>query len=243
MARKPHNSELIRIERYESTLKNSISNPEILSLVSAKGYPQEKLNEGLGLVDEARQKVGAKPAALGSMKEATSATVEAGKAAMEAYQDLSNVAKATFRDKPQKLATLGLDKPMPRNPEELAERGVALINNIAKDDAIKTAMTAHGYPDEVLKAERAKFEECMELEAEQNSAKGQKEVSTDESQAAMNALDDWMMEYRRIAKVALRKKKNLMEKIGIKVRMAKTKAQRAAPKKAAATKAAKKAAK
>ncbi len=243
MARKPHNSELIRIERHEFTLKNSINNQEILSLVGAKGYSQEKLHEGLGLVDEAREKVGAKPAALGSQKDATSATIRAGKLAMESYQDLANIAKANFRDKPQKLAMLGLDKPMPRNTEELAERGLALVGNIAKDDEIKTAMADHGYPAEALMAERAKFEECKRLEAEQKSAKGQKEVTTDESQAAMEALDDWMMEYKRIAKVALRKRKNLMEKIGIKVRTTKTVAQRAAPKKAAATKAAKKAAK
>jgi len=56
-------------------------------------------------------------------------------------------------------------------------------------------------------------------------------------------MNDWVARYLKIAKVALRGKKQLLEKIGVAVRTTKTKAQRAAPKKAAATRAAKKAAK
>lgn len=243
MSRKPHNSEQIRIEHDESAINNSINNPEILSLVSAKGYPQEKLAEGLALVENARQKVAAKPAALGSQKDATSASVKGLEVAISSYQDISNIAKANFRDKPEKLAKLGLDRPMPRSPEQLVERGFALIDNISKDERIKSIMAEHGYPDDVLSVEREKFAACANLEKVQQSVMGAKQVTTDESQAAMKALDDWMMEYTRIAKVALRSRKNLMEKIGIRVRTTKTSAQRAAPRKAAVTRAAKRAAK
>jgi hypothetical protein len=47
-------------------------------------------------------------------------------------------------------------------------------------------------------------------------------------------------QYLKIAKVALRGKKQLLEKIGVAARTSKTAAQRAAPKKSAATRAAKK---
>jgi hypothetical protein len=56
------------------------------------------------------------------------------------------------------------------------------------------------------------------------------------------ALREWMSQYLRIARVALRAKPDLYAKLGGLVRNSRTAAQRQAPKKAAATRAAKKAA-
>ena len=67
--------------------------------------------------------------------------------------------------------------------------------------------------------------------------------ATQDQDAALVMMNDWVAQYLKIAKVALRGKKQLLEKIGVAARTTKTKAQRAAPKKAAATRAAKKAAK
>jgi hypothetical protein len=58
--------------------------------------------------------------------------------------------------------------------------------------------------------------------------------------AALAAMSEWVAQYLKIAKVALRGKKQLLEKIGVAARTTKTAAQKAAPKKAAATRAAKK---
>ena len=54
------------------------------------------------------------------------------------------------------------------------------------------------------------------------------------------AMNDWVAQYVKIAKVALRGKKQLLEKIGVTARTSKRAAQRAASAKAAATRAAKK---
>ncbi len=64
--------------------------------------------------------------------------------------------------------------------------------------------------------------------------------ATQEQEAALAKMNDWVAQYLKIAKVALRGKKQLLEKIGVIARTSKTAAQRAAPKKAAATRAAKK---
>ena len=72
------------------------------------------------------------------------------------------------------------------------------------------------------------------------TAKGAAQQATREQDATLKALNEWVGQYTRIAKVALRDKKHLLEKLGIGVRMSKTAAQRAAPQKAAATRAARK---
>jgi hypothetical protein len=53
-------------------------------------------------------------------------------------------------------------------------------------------------------------------------------------------LDNWVSQYIKIARVALQGKKELLEQIGVRVYSSKTPAQREAPKKAAATRKAKK---
>ena len=62
------------------------------------------------------------------------------------------------------------------------------------------------------------------------------------SKAALTALSEWLAQYLKIAKVALRDKPQLFEKLGGIARSSRTVAQRQAPKKAAATRAARKAA-
>ena len=72
-------------------------------------------------------------------------------------------------------------------------------------------------------------------------AKGASQQASQEQEAALKAMNDWVAQYLKFAKVALRGKKQLLEKIGVTARTTKTAAQRAAPAKAAATRAAKKA--
>ncbi|HQO21323.1 MAG TPA: hypothetical protein PLA03_13360, partial [Acidobacteriota bacterium] len=64
--------------------------------------------------------------------------------------------------------------------------------------------------------------------------------ATFEQNRAMEALDYWMGGFVKVAKVALRDQPQLLEKLGILKRGGKTAAQRQAPQKAAATRAAKK---
>jgi hypothetical protein len=72
-------------------------------------------------------------------------------------------------------------------------------------------------------------------------AKGSAQQAMEDQDAALAAMSDWVAQYVKIAKVALRGRRQLLEKIGVLARTSKTAAQQAAPKKAAVTRAAKKA--
>lgn len=73
------------------------------------------------------------------------------------------------------------------------------------------------------------------------AGKGAAQQATADQESALAAINSWTAQYLKIAKVALRHKKQSMEKIGVTARTTKTAAQRAAPQKAAATRAANKA--
>ena len=68
----------------------------------------------------------------------------------------------------------------------------------------------------------------------QEAAKGAAQQATREQDAALHALDAWRAQYIKIARVALRYKPQLLEKIGVAARTAKTPALRVGRKKQAA---------
>jgi hypothetical protein len=67
---------------------------------------------------------------------------------------------------------------------------------------------------------------------------GAQRQATREQRRALTVLNQWIAQYLKIAKIGLREKPELIEKIGCAVRSARTAAQRNAPKKAAETRAA-----
>ena len=91
-----------------------------------------------------------------------------------------------------------------------------------------------------MQSERAKIAAFCSANQRREAAKGAGQQATREQNATLKAMNDWVGQYTRVVKVALRDKKQLLEKLGINARVSKTAAQRAAPQKAAATRAARK---
>src|SRR5947207_1233197 len=139
-----------------------------------------------------------------------------------------------------RLTALGLTGAMPRATAAFLAAAHGLFDNALNVPEIKTALAAYGYDAAKVQSERAKIAAFDSANQRREAAKGAAQQATREQEAALQAVSDWAGQYTRIAKVALRDKKHLLEKLGIGVRASKTAAQRAAPQKAAATRAARK---
>ena len=237
MATKPVHSIAGQLNAGQLAISNSLSDPEIQSLVAQFGYPAEKLNEGKALYDCALSAVNAEKAAAGAQQESTRVLEQAEKSARDAYQALAKVSRAVFgRDKAQ-LNALGLSGSMPLDTAGFLAAAYTLFDNART----LSALADYGYNSVKLQSERLKIAAYDTANQQQESAKGAAQQSTREQDAALQALNDWTAQYLKIAKVALRDKSQLLEKLGVLARTSKTAAQRAAPKKASATRAAKKA--
>ena len=217
-------------------ISNSLSDPEIQSLVAQFGYPADKLNEGKALYDAALAAVNAEKAAAGAQQESTRTLEQAEESARDAYQALAKVARAVFL-KDKALNTLGLNGSTPKDTAGFLAAAYALFDNART----LPALADYGYDSPKLQSERLKIAAYDAANQQQESAKGAAQQATREQDAALQALNAWTSQYLKIAKVALRDKSQLLEKLGVLARTSKTAAQRAAPKKASATRAAKKA--
>ncbi len=240
MSIRPKNSISKNLNASKVAITNTKGDAEIQAAVAGFGYHPVKMDEGLALYSSAEASVSAQVAAAGAQRTASAEMLKTWKIANTAYQDLAKVSRAIFIKKPAFLTTLGVSGTQPRSTDGFITAASTLFDNALSTSEIQTALEVKGYTIAKLQSEKAKITAYDTANDAQESAKGAAQQATKEQDDALSALNAWMAEYKKIAKVALSKKKQLLEKLGITARTTKTKAQRQAPKKAAATRAAKK---
>jgi len=198
----------------EVAVNNSLADPEIMALVGEYGYTNEKLLEGTQLFAAAQAAVAAQEQAAGAQQGATGAFKIAQAEAFDAYQALSKVARAAAPK--SALAGLGLTGPMPRSTAAFQTAARSLFTNAAS----LPTLAEYGYTASKLQAETAKLTAFEEANRRQEAAKGAAQQATREQDAALAALNKWLAQYVKIARVALRSKRELLEKLGVAARAA-----------------------
>jgi len=206
-------------------VSNSLADGEIQELVAAYGYSTERLNAGQTLLEAAQAAVTAQKAAAGLQKQATQEMAAARAAAWDAYVSLSKVARAIFKEDRARLTALGLSGAASQSIAEFLAAAVTLFDNAATADTLAD----FGYDAARLEAERAKIEALDLANQKQEAAKGAAQQATREQVAALAALDAWRAQYIKIARVALRGKKQLLEKIGVPARTTRRRIPKPAP--------------
>ncbi len=195
-------------------IANSLADAEILPLVAAYGYTSARLHEGQALFDSAQAACVAQKSAAGVQLQATQELAQAQLAAQDAYQALSKVARAVLKEDRASLTALGVTGAMPRSVAGFLSASETLFNNAAN----LASLADYGYDAERLEAEKAKISAYGLANQAQEAAKGAAHQASQEQTAALTTLKEWRVQYIKIARVALRDKKQLLEKIGIPVR-------------------------
>ena len=185
------------------------------------------------MYDAALSAVNAQIAAAGSQFQATSNLRIAETSARDAYQALAKVARAVFVNDNARLAQLGLSGSMPKSTAGFISAAYAIFDNANNVPEIKSALESFGYTEEKLASERQKISAYDSANQTQESWKGAAQQATRDQDTALKAMNAWLAQYIKIAKVALRDKKQLLEKLGVAARTTKTAAQRNASKKKA----------
>ena len=206
-----------RLNTAKVAIAKSLADTEIQSLVAGYGYSPEKLNEGMSLYEAALAAVNAQKAAEGAQKQSTQDLKAAEKTAYDAYQALSKVSRAIFKSDAARLTAFGLKGSAPLTTSGFIAAASALFDNAAA----APSLAEYGYDTERLASEKAKIAAFDLANQKQEAAKGAAQQSTREQTTALDNLDAWQAQYLKIARVALRDKKQLLEKIGLIARTSK----------------------
>jgi hypothetical protein len=223
-------------------INNTLGDAELQALVATYGYTAAKIQEGQELHTAAAAAVNTQTIAAGAQRQATLQARVAEQAARANYQALAQVARAVFLRNAATRATLGLVGSAPMSSAEFIAAANQLFDNVLNVTEISAALSAYGYDAARLTRERAAIAAFDQANQAQVAAMGAAQQATRDQKAALTAQAAWLAQYLKIARVALRDKPQLYEKLGGVARSSRTAAQRQAPKKAAATRAARKAA-
>lgn len=211
-----HRSIAERLNKSDLALNNA-ARPEIAPRLNLYGCDTAYLTEGRNRWNAAREALSRRDFLFGEQQELTRQLNEARDAAYNEYKALAQLARAVFRDRPGLLVQLGISGGTPRTIAGLL-RVAGTLNDNAANPEIASLLEGHGYSAERIAGIQAAFDTLRQAYEAQQAAKGLTQQATQDLQAAMSALDQWMSQFRAIARVALRDNPQYLEQLGIIVR-------------------------
>lgn len=212
------------LNRAAMAIDNSLADSGIRDIMATYSYTEDKLQEGRALLESAQAASAAQLVADGQQLQATAAFNQAQAAAREAYQALAKLARASC-DKPA-LTILGLVGPEPRSTGAFLKAAFDLFDNAPQ---VPLLASRFGYDAAKLAEARATISALQTADQTQGAAMGAAQQATARQQAAFKALEDWLAEYIKIARVALRADPQQLEKLGVVARSGKRAAAKPQP--------------
>lgn len=207
-----------RIYRAEIAITGLGSDPEIISALEAFGYNEAKRISGADLLARANSILFAVQEARAAQLAATQAVKDAEKLARTAYADLATVARTVLKGNHAALAALNLDKgPAPKGTATfLLAADKLFAGALSAQNSTKDVLAGVGYNTAKIESEQAKITALHSANQAQEQAKGTAQNLTPEQHSTLAELDSYVSQLRKLARIALRSKPQLLEKLGIK---------------------------
>jgi hypothetical protein len=205
-----------QIERARLMIDGTLNNPDVQDAVTSFGYPAARILEGKALLDTVQAKRNAAESRRTVKKGATGEVTAATNQAYQAMTPLVGIARAVLQDNQIALGALGLDLgPLPRSRAGLLDRGRRFLNALASDTALAEQLAGFG----LTASKRVSLQDALtaleQAQSAQAGAKGAAEDAAPAVQEALESLNAWVMQYRKLARIALKEQPQLIEKLGV----------------------------
>lgn len=226
MLAKPSNPIPVQLEAADTALTNSLSNADVLKRLTDNGYNAAKIGEGQKLYQAAIKAVKAHTALIDSRREREVESDKITKNAQEAYRSLADAVRKIWPDDQEQIQALGMSLRMPEDPALFLKAADVLFEAPLKDPEFMDVLAGLGYPRLLLAPERAKIDGLEKMIREGENSDKEIRSADQEQQQALKTLNDWMERFIKKARVALRNKKDYLDKLGLLEHSPKTEAPR-----------------
>ena len=139
---------------------------------------------------------------------------EAWQAADNSYMVHRKLARLALKDQPQAQKALLLHKRKKRSLSGWLAQSKVFYTNLLGNDMAKTALAKYNLTEEKLTSGLNAVDQVQALEAVQKQERSEAQQATKERDAVLNALNEWLVELREVAQIALADTPQQLEALG-----------------------------
>ena len=206
-----------KINRARVAIDNALSDEPIKALLIPFGYGDAKLTEGKALYEKVIALNQKQAKEYGEKLAATKEKDTLHDTAHQQYMDAVDLARIVFRDNVKASLALGLNGRRKETLSGWVEQATQFYSNLLADPDLISAISGFGYTQEKLQAELAQVQAVPAAMASQAKEDGESQAATKERDAAVDEMDQWMADFKVVARIALKDHDQWIEKLGLAV--------------------------
>jgi len=204
-----------RLANAKLAIDNALNTPKIKEALADYGYNDKKLQEGLALYEAATQSFQTQQIEYGEQFDATQALQDLRETAYKSYIRLVKIARIAFENQSGIAAQLAINGPRKKDLIGWMEQADLFYKNALSQPKVLKALEAYGITAEKIEVAQAEMVAVSQARAEQVKGRGEAQNATKVKEIAMNALDEWMSSFIKIARIALEDSPQLLEVLGL----------------------------
>ena len=196
-------------------LDNASTDQEILRLLDVFNYGEQKVAEGAALHTEVSDLVVAQKKEFGEQVGATDDLNTIWDEAKKPYSDAYQIARIAFKNDPGALKELLLNGERKESLSGWYEQASVFYTNLLNKEEYLQGMSRFGYVRKKLEMESLQVKAVEDANSKQEAEKGDVVRATKLRDQAMDKLDEWTADFKKVARIALDGHDGLLKKLGI----------------------------
>ena len=198
----------------EVAIENSLGDTTVLGALGEFGYDKAAILKGRSLCVEARKKFEAHKVEYGEQYAATAELERVWKESGRVYMRSIKVARIAFKNDEKARTALILGGTRKVSLAGWLDQSRTFYANLLEDQGFVDAMARFGYNRKKLEAESSLVQEVSRANLAQEREKGDAQKATEVRDDKLDALADWISDFRAIARVAFEDDPQMLEKLG-----------------------------
>lgn len=203
-----------RIVKSKEYLSNAQNHPHLQSLLARKSYTDEKLAVGISLQASAEVKQDAMIREQGDQLAATEKLNQSWDDLTVDFTDLREISRIVFKRDRESQQSMYLHEWQERGKAKLEDQMRSTFNNLLQEPAMLEQLEPYGCGENHITELKFRLESIHSLKTAKEIEKNEAQQATVDRDDALAQLDEWMVDFLAIARIATRREPHLMELLG-----------------------------
>lgn len=203
------------MQRYNVTITNTMSNPDVMNAIAAFNYNAERMNEGKAMHDSVVKLISSQAKEKGEAKDALDKLHKLHKNFKDDFITVRTIARNTFEDNPNAFTALKLAGKTKTTISKFLIQAMPFYTNLLNTPEFLAKIGYFGYTTEKLSTQQTAVRQIFDADAAYKKEKGEGIAATQLRDDAFDLLEEWMHKFYSVAGPALKARPDLLKIIGM----------------------------